>query len=213
MKGHAIKYSKDELGWVKACSDMPRAEMHAIFSQVFNRPDVSLENLKRLCNRNGWKAANDGKFRTGQTSHNAGKKGVYARGAEKTWFKKGNKSHTYRGHGHERIDSKDGYIVMIVDEPNPWTGAATRPVHKHRYLWEQANGPIPEGMCLKCLGEKSNTDPSNWMLIPRGLLPRLNGKSGRNYDAAPAELKPIIMATAQLEHKGRELQKARTSND
>jgi hypothetical protein len=68
-------------------------------------------------------------------------------------------------------------------------------------------------MCLKCLGEKSNTDPSNWMLIPRGLLPRLNGKSGRNYDAAPAELKPIIMATAQLEHKGRELQKASTSND
>ena len=67
-------------------------------------------------------------------------------------------------------------------------------------LWEQAHGPVPDGMALKCLGEKTNTDPANWVLVPRALLPRLNGRFGRGYDDAPAELKPAIMAVAKLEH-------------
>lgn len=205
MKGRAVKWSDAERAWVKRHAHLPRADLHTRFCAAFNRPDISLENIKRLCNRNGWQAASDGRFAPGQISHNAGKRGYHAPGSEKGWFKKGNKSHTYRGHGYERIDSKDGYVVMIVDETNPWTGAATRPVHKHRWLWEQAHGPIPDGMCLKCLSDdKTNCDPSNWELIPRGLLPRLNGRSGRHYDTAPAELKPLIMATAKLEHKYRE---------
>ncbi|UFF43090.1 HNH endonuclease [Pseudosulfitobacter pseudonitzschiae] len=90
---------------------------------------------------------------------------------------------------------------MIVAETNPWTGAKTRPVHKHRWLWEQQNGPVPKGMVLKCLdGDKTNTDPSNWEPIPQALLPRLNGRFGRGYDAAPAEIKPTLLATAKLEH-------------
>lgn len=71
----------------------------------------------------------------------------------------------------------------------------------HLLNWEQQHGPVPKGMCLKCLGERRNTDPSNWELVPRALLPRLNGKSGRRYDHAPAELKPTIMAVAKLEHR------------
>jgi hypothetical protein len=51
------------------------------------------------------------------------------------------------------------------------------------------------------LGDKGNSDPSNWELVPQGLIPRLNGKSGRDYDHAPSELKPAIMAAAKLEHR------------
>ena len=84
-------------------------------------------------------------------------------------------------------------------ERNPWTGAATRPVHKHRWLWEQANGPVPKGHRLKCLdGDKTNCDPSNWEAIPMALAPRLDGRFGRGYETAPAELKPAIMATARI---------------
>jgi hypothetical protein len=71
----------------------------------------------------------------------------------------------------------------------------------HRIEWEKLNGPVPEGMVLKCKGDPLNTDPSNWELIPRGLLPRLNGRFGRGYDEAPADLKPTIMAVAKLEHR------------
>ena len=208
MKGAWIAYSELELNWIKACSDLPRAELHALFVQIFNRPEITIDNLKSLCTRRGWKSANDGRFHSGQVSHNKGKKGTCAPGAEKGWFKKGQVSHTYRGPGHERIDSRDGYVIMIVAETNPWTGAATRPVQKHRYLWEKQNGPVPEGMRLKCLdGNKTNTDPSNWKAIPFAIAPRLNGRSGRGYDAAPAELKPTIMAVAELEHAARQARK------
>lgn len=272
MRRPRISYSAEELAWIKARCDLPRAELHAQFVKAFDRPDLTVDHIKSLCSRNEWSAGPDGRrrgvgksrtftaeqitwlrtnatlprnlvaaaflaafpdadtttakitswrkrnkvttgrtgqFKKGQVSPTKGKKGICAPGSEKGWFKKGSVSHTYRGHGHERIDTKDGYIVMIVDEPNPWTGGKTRPVHKHRWQWEQQHGPIPDGMCLKCLGDKTNTDPSNWELVPRGLLPRLNGKSGRNYDAAPAELKPLIMATAKLEHRARSLKKER----
>jgi len=105
--------------------------------------------------------------------------------------------------------SKDGYVEISVDQVNPHTGYGRRFVHKHRHLWELANGPLPEGMCLKCLdGDKSNTDPSNWEAIPRALLPRLNGRFGRGYDTADPEVKPTIMAIAKLEHKAREAKKS-----
>ena len=68
-------------------------------------------------------------------------------------------------------------------------------------MWQQAHGPIPEGMALKCKTDRLNTDPSNWELIPRALLPRLNGRFGRGYDQAPDELKTTIMAVAKLEHQ------------
>ncbi|OWK23941.1 hypothetical protein AJ87_26355 [Rhizobium yanglingense] len=89
----------------------------------------------------------------------------------------------------------------IVDEENPWTGAKTRPVHKHRWLWEKANGPIPEGHVLKCLdGDKTNCDPSNWELISREVLPHLSGRFGFAYDQAEPEVKPAMMAVAKLKH-------------
>lgn len=56
-------------------------------------------------------------------------------------------------------------------------------------------------MALKCKGDPANPDPSNWELVSRGVLPRLNGQKGRRYDTAPAELKPTIMAIAKLEHR------------
>ena len=123
--------------------------------------------------------------------------------ARKTQFKHGSRPHTWRGPGHESVDD-EGYVWLIVAETNPHTGADTRRVMKHRWLWEQANGPVPEGMVLKCLdGDKQNTDPANWELIPRAMLPRLNGRFGRDYDKAPAELKPVLMTVAKLEHAAR----------
>jgi hypothetical protein len=140
---------------------------------------------------------------------NKGRKGYSAPGSEKGWFKKGGIPHTARGVGHESVDD-EGYVWMIVAERNPHTGAATRRVMKHRWLWEQAHGPVPEGHRLKCLdGDKQNTAPSNWEAIPHAMAPRLNGRFGRGYDQAPAELKPTIMAIAKLEHKARELKGAK----
>jgi hypothetical protein len=78
--------------------------------------------------------------------------------------------------------------------------------------WEEVNGPVPAGYVLKSRdGNRQNTDPSNWELVPRAILPRLNGRFGRDYDSTPSELKPTIMAVAKLEHAAR--RKARSRPD
>lgn len=38
----------------------------------------------------------------------------------------------------------------------------------HKHLWEQINGPVPAGHCLRARdGDSLNADPSNWELITR----------------------------------------------
>lgn len=275
MTRATIPYSAEELAWIKACSDLPRIELHALFVQIYRRKDVTVDHIKSLCSRNGWRAGPDGRRRNlgksliltpdqtewlranaslartevhsaflatfpgstvtadqivawrkrnkvstgrtgrfvkGGTSHNKGRKGFVAPGSEKGWFRKGNIPHTARGVGHESVDAKDGYVWIIVAQTNKHTGAATSRVMKHRWLWEQLHGPVPEGHRLKCLdGNKLNTDPSNWEAIPHGLAPRLNSRFGRGYDQAPDEMKPTIMATAKLEHRLHEIRKGATN--
>lgn len=207
MKGRQIPYSANELAWIKARAKRNRRETHAAFCEQFGRPDVSLKNFNALCKRNGWFTGRTGHFVKGQEPANKGKKmppgvGGNHPNARRTQFKKGQLPHNTKYLGHERL-TVDGYVEISVDEVNPHTGYERRYVQKHRWLWEQKNGPVPEGHALKCLdGNKQNTDPSNWEAIPRALLPLLNGgrASIMHYDAAPAELKPAILATAKLKH-------------
>jgi hypothetical protein len=205
MRGAPIRYTAAELDWIKACSDLPRVELHALFVQVFGRTEVTQQNLTALCKRNGWLTGRTGRFCKGQISHNAGKKGFVAPGSEKGWFKPGVRqgvaTKLYQPIGTERV-SKDGYRERKINDDMPlqrrWRAV-------HLVEWEAINGPLPAGHALKCLdSDKTNTDPSNWTCVPRALLPRLNGRFGRDYDHAPAELKPTILAIAKLEHKVRE---------
>jgi len=207
FKGRRIKYSDVEMEWLRANGTLPIGDYHREFLKVFPREDVTRENLHALRKREGMKTGRTGRFEKGAVPANKGKTMPFNPKSAATQFKTGQLPHNHKGAGHERIDSKDGYVVLIVDEPNPWTGAATRPVHKHRWLWERANGPIPDGYALKCLdGDKLNTDPENWELVPRAMLPRLSGRFGRGFDSAPQELKPTIMAVTRLEHAARKKQ-------
>lgn len=206
-----ITYLPEELAWIEARKDWNRRELHAAFCSHFGRVDVSFNNLKALCKRKGWLTGRTGCFVKGQISHNKGKKGYHAPGSEKGWFKKGQRANNKYAVGHEMIDI-DGYVQICIDEPNPWTGASTRMYHKHRWLWEKLNGPVPEGQRLKCLdGDRTNTDPSNWEAIPMALAPRLNGLRGMGYDRAEPEVKPTIMAIAKLEHAARQIRKGKTA--
>lgn len=204
-KGRHIDYSPDELAWIQANAGRLRREAHAEFCQVFDRPDVSMSNYAALCKRNGWFTGRTGCFEKGQVAHNKGRRGYIAPGSEKGWFKPGERRGVavklYKPIGSERL-TEDGYIERKIHDGMPLQ-SRWRAVHLIR--WEEVNGPLPKGMALKCLdGDKTNTDSANWVLVPRSLLPRLNGRFGRNYDAAPAQLKPSIMAIARLEHAARE---------
>lgn len=208
MKGKPIRYSDEELAWVEAHKALPRRELYARFQARFGRCDVTLDRLKSLCKRRGWFTGRTGCFPKGSVPANKGRKGYHPPGSEKGWFKPGVRRgvavRLYKSIGTERV-SKDGYLERKVNDDMPpqkrWRAV-------YRINWEQANGPVPEGHRLKCLdGDRTNTDPSNWEAIPFALAPRLNGRFGRGYDDAPAELKPTILATAKLEHALREAKK------
>ena len=203
MKGRPIPYSSEELAWVEERRKWPRRDLCKAFCERFDR-DVSSDAIKVLCLRKGWKTGRNGRFPPGNVPANKGQKMPYNANSARTQFKKGQKPQNTKHLGHERVGT-DGYVCISIDEVNPHTGFERRYVQKHRYLWEQMHGPIPPKMVLKCLDcDKTNTDPSNWVLIPRGMLPRLNGIYGRDYDNAPPELKPAIFRTAELEHRARE---------
>ena len=209
MKGARISYSAAEIAWIRAHSTWPRRKAHHAFCERFGRSDVSFDNFKALCTRKGWVTGRTGRFEKGITPANKGKRMPFNANSAKTRFRKGQLPHNTKFLGHERV-SKNGYVEISIDEVNPHTGFERRYVLKHLHLWQQVNGPVPEGHCLKCMdGNKTNTDPSNWTAVPRALLPRLNGRwTGVGFDAAPPELKPAILATAKLHHAARERRKA-----
>lgn len=210
MKGRAIGWLPEELAWIEARKEWPRADLHRAFVWYFGREEVTLKALNALCKRQGWLTGRTGCFAKGTVPPNKGKKGMPVHpNAAQTLFKKGQSPANQKPIGYEAVD-RYGYVKICVAEPNPWTGSRTFMAFKHRWLWEQANGPVPAGHALKCLdGNKLNTDPSNWVALPRGILPRLNGKSGRAFDKSPAELRPTILAIAKLEHAAHEIRKGK----
>lgn len=177
-----------------------------MFCARFLRRNVSLGSYSGLCKRMGWMTGRTGCFEKGLVPHNKGKPHDHP-SCRATRFKKGAVPANITPMWTERTD-REGYVELKVPERNPHTGHKTRYVHKHRYLWEKKNGPLPAGHVLKSLdGDKANTDPSNWVAIPRALLPRLAGGPHGNlvaYDSAPPELKPTLLALANLEHAARE---------
>lgn len=210
--GRSTAFTPLQLDWLRDNCFMRLGCYHLVFCASFNRTDISADNLHGLRKRKGWKTGRSGHFEKGAAPANKGKKMPFNANSAATQFKAGQSPANIKYAGHERLH-KNGYVYISVEETNPHTGFERRYVLKHRWFWEKANGPIPEGMCLKCVSDDvRNADPSNWELVSRGLLPRLNGKSGRGYDDAPPELKPTIMAVAKLEHELHGRRKSRRAN-
>ncbi len=204
-RGKSLIYSAAEMEWLEANCHLSRVECAAQFTAKFQR-DIAVGKIVGLRKRKGWLTGRTGCFEKGAVSHNKGKKcppGVGGRhpNAQRTQFKKGERraraEQLYKPIGFERVS--DGYLVRKVNDGLPMQ-ARWRAVHLIR--WEEINGPLPDGMCLKCVdGDKLNTDPGNWELIPRAVLTHLNSRwNDVKYAEAAPELKPAIMAVAKLKH-------------
>jgi hypothetical protein len=210
MKGRWITYSAGEMAWLEANRLMVISDYHRAFCAAFGRQDVAVTHLHALRKRKGWKTGRTGCFAKGEVPHNKGKPHPARGRSAETQFKKGARTGkaalNYKPVGYERI-CEDGYLERKIHDDLPFK-SRWRLVHVLN--WEAANGPIPDGHCLKCLdGDKLNTDPSNWELIPRALLPRLAGGNRHRrtlaYDDAAPEVRPTILAIARLEHRVRKL--------
>lgn len=219
MKGRAIIYSTAEMAWLEANRLLPITEYAAGFNAAFGR-DVEAKNLHALRKRKGWKTGRTGCFTKGQEPANKGQKCAEGAGgrhpnARRTQFVKGERRGVavklWKPVGTERV-SREGYRERKVNNDMP---LQSRWRAVHLIEWEALNGPIPAGYCLKRLGDdKLNTDPANWELIPRALLPRLNGgrhKKRLAYDEAAPEVRPALMTIARVEHRASEIRRKRAA--
>ncbi len=201
-KGTPIAYSPVELAWIEQHRSMPRREAHTLFCDTFGRRDVVLENFKHLCTRKRWTTGRTGCFPKGHIPDNLGKKMPYNANTAKTQFKKGHRGgralEVYKPIGTERV-TVDGYIERKIHDGMP---LQSRWRAVHLINWEREHGPLPKQHCLKCLdGNRSNTDPSNWELIPRAVLQMLNHHARTvDYEGVQPELKPVLLTLAKLKH-------------
>ena len=104
----------------------------------------------------------DSRYKPNHVPANKGKEmpeDIYIRCAP-TMFKKGNKPHNSKHDGAERI-SVEGYLEVRIKEGEY--------KYKHRVIYEQHYGPIPEGMIVRFKdGNKMNLNLDNLELIDRG---------------------------------------------
>ena len=113
----------------------------SVYGQVLK---LGLHAPKEKIRRAGMMSANNprfvaARFAKGHVPDNKGKKvspETYAK-CSHTMFKAGQPAWNHREVGEERINV-DGYIEVKVAEPNRWRV-------KHRVIWEQHNGAIPNG--------------------------------------------------------------------
>lgn len=127
--------------------------LNAIFGTSFTK-----ERIKGYYGRFKLNSGLTGYFEKGQVPPNKNKKGQYAAGCEKGWFKKGHTPKNHRIVGSERVDT-DGYTLVKTEEPDVWT-------LKHKVLWEKENGKVPAGHKLLFKdGDSKNITLENLMLI------------------------------------------------
>lgn len=144
-------------------------ELQQLFNQHFSL-NVQLSQLRACLKNHNITSGRTGCFNKGHAPWNKDLKGVVTGGVQ-TQFKKGQRPKNYKPVGYERID-RDGYVLVKVSDTGEWH---QRWRHKHKVVWEAANGPIPKGHVLIFLDRnKLNVTLDNLQLITQSLLARMN---------------------------------------
>lgn len=158
------KYSKEEHQFlIDNVKGITLRELTERFNRKFNL-NVSENAIANQKNKLGISSGIvGGQFQKGQVPYNKGKKMppyVYKK-ANPTMFKKGNVPPNRRPIGSERI-GKDGYLEVKIQDGHlnkNW-------VLKHRYIYEQNYGKIPNGYkVIFADGDKRNFDIDNLLLV------------------------------------------------
>ena len=186
MKQHI--YNEDEKAFFREfVPGHSHREIQVAFAKKFNWA-ITLTQVKCAIARYKLNTGRTGRFEKGHIPVNQGKKGVCAKGSEKSWFKKGHIPKNHRPVGSERINV-DGYIEIKVAEPSTWK-------LKHRVLWEQEKGPLKKGDIVTFLdGNKQNITIGNLMKISQ----RENAIINKLKRTGDASINKAIIATAKLE--------------
>lgn len=154
------RYTKEQIEYIREIS--PGRERTEIRDMVNNKYGLSVttKSIAGVMYRNNIKNRMQGyntRFEKGQKAWNKGKP-FSPEGSSKSWFKKGH-TNTRAPIGSEHL--KDNRVMIKVDHPDVW-------VEKHRWLWEQHYGKIPEGTAISFKdGNKENVTIENLFATTR----------------------------------------------
>jgi hypothetical protein len=152
------------------------AEMARRLKEIFGR-DYTTDQIKAFYANRKLNSGLTGRFPKGTIPPNKGHKGYCPEGCEKGWFQKGNLPKNHKPVGSERIDAKDGYVLIKTAEPNVYR-------LKQRVIWESVNGPIPKGGLITFIdGNKLNLDIGNLRMVTKAENAILNGMGIRGGSA------------------------------
>ncbi len=187
---------------------MSLIDLTAAFNNRFSCGKTERQ-LRTFVRNHGLKSGRSGRFEKGQDAWNKGVKGYM--GANVTSFKKGNVPKNRKPLGSERIDAKDGYIMVKIAEADPYTGFPTRYKAKHVVVWERAHGgKVPAGKIVFFLdGDKTNCTPENLELISRAEAIRL---VQYGYYDLPGELRPAMLSLVRLQARANKLARSSKRN-
>ena len=187
----AHRYTKEEQAFM---SEFVPGHSHKEIQDEFTkrfRWEIAISQVKSYIRNHHLTTGRTGRFEKGITAHNKGKKmspEVYEK-AKKTMFQKGHVPKNYKPVGSERIDTKDGYVLIKVKDPNVWR-------LKHRVIWENAHGKIPKGCVILFRdGNKQNITLDNLIMVKKGVNAALNNSGLVKYTG---ELKETAIRLAEL---------------
>jgi len=204
-KGERIFLNKRQEAYIR---NQVRRHTHAETTDLLNSKfatSFSVRQVQCFCKNHNINSGRTGYFSKGHRPWNAGTKGEGLTGRNRTTFSTGHVPANLRPIGSERIDLKDGYVLVKVKETNPHTGAPTRFRAKHIVLWEKKHGPVPAGHAVIFKdGVKTHIVLKNLELVKRAELARLNYMK---YSQVPTQLKPTVLALAKLKTRVGELRR------
>lgn len=141
--------------------------------------DLAVTQVRACMKNHGLKNGLNTSFKKGQKAWNKGMKGLQL-GGNAGWFHKGQRAANYKPVGSERIDSKDGYVVIKVSDHGRYQDKWKL---KQRVIWEEHYGKIPKAhTVIFADGDKYNFDLDNLVLVNRGQLLKLNQRGYSNGD-------------------------------
>lgn len=173
-------FTAAQIEFLKSIAHLPRTQMAEKFNAKFGENRTN-DSMQRWCSKNNFLGVpNTGRFIKGQSAWNDGKTGYM--GANTTSFKKGNVPHNTKPLFSERTCAKDGYVLIKIREEHPQF------VLKHRWLWEQVKGPIPENHKIVFINEdKTDIRIDNLMLVSDAELAVKNIKFSKVSNAETNE--------------------------
>lgn len=191
------KYTKEQREFIYSnYLGIGNKELTKLFNERF-QTYLPVQKIKTFKHSRKLNSGLTGHFKKGQTPFNKGRK--YPGQINAGSFKKGQDSINKKPIGTERICSKDGYIVIKVKEEGRYQD---RWKLKHRVVWEEANGPIPQGYRVKFLnGDRTDCRLENLMLISFSAMVRFNQNDMETGDSELTRTNVLIAEVISKQYK------------